>query len=751
MENNKKSLNIYTVSNIIAALFCCVFCIYNFNIEKLDGFYFALTLFAVLIGAFISIQLPRTKIHLSFAEAAIFYTLLVYGIGPAVFLGAVESFISAFALRRKGVVIRNQTILLNAAMVVTATFVAGFAANQIFAANFAKNNFANTTELALILTVICLIQFLVNSILVAIYSALKSDRSFVRILYENCFTALIIYAASAITAGLIFKSFENISPVLILITATIALVAYLTYRSFVEDIKDTSAKAELAERNRAEQAENHVTELQHYISELESSTNALKERETQLRHTAFHDPLTDLPNRNQFLERLQFLIEKTKFKPDLQFAVLHLNLNRFKTINDSLGHSIGNLVLVSVAKRLSNFIREEDLAARFGSDEFAIILNDVRNLDEVAHFAEKLNQRISEPYNIENRQIFAGVSIGIAFHNPTYDKAENLLRDANIAMYHAKDSSQTYIVFDQVMHIQAVNRLQLETDLRYAVERDELRVYYQPILDLNNIELIGFEALMRWQHPQRGLIPPNDFIPLSETTGQIVPLSLWILREACERTVEWSNNYPNGKNLMISINLSGKHFEHPDLVDQIKKIIAETGINVSCLKLEITESAVMKNAENAIRMLKQLRQLGVQLSIDDFGTGYSSLSYLHRFPINTLKIDRSFVMTMEAGSENGEIVRTIIALAKTLNLSVIAEGIESIHQIHQLRVLGCEYGQGYLFSRPVPVDEAERLLMDSHRWQSILPKHRSGIVSHEKDFSVLELDEVLPNTREIIQ
>ena len=231
---------------------------------------------------------------------------------------------------------------------------------------------------------------------------------------------------------------------------------------------------------------------------------------------------------------------------------------------------------------------------------------------------------------------------------------------------------------------------------------------------------------MRWQHPQRGLVPPFEFIPVSEMTGLIVPMTLWILRESCEQIVKWQKSLKLKKNLIVSVNLSGKHFAHPDLVEQVEKIIKETGIDVKCLKLEITESAVMENAESAIRMLKQIRELGVHLSIDDFGTGYSSLSYLHRFPINTLKIDRSFVCTMEDGSENGEIVRTIIALAKSLNLSVIAEGIESIHQLHQLRVLGCEFGQGYLFSRPVPEEEATRLLTDRHRWQSILPQTSFG-------------------------
>ena len=309
-------------------------------------------------------------------------------------------------------------------------------------------------------------------------------------------------------------------------------------------------------------------------------------------------------------------------------------------------------------------------------------------------------------------------------------------------MYHAKETEKSFAVFDQDMHLRAVQLMQIETDLRTAVERNELVAYYQPIINLDTLELIGFESLMRWQHPQRGLVPPIEFIPVSELTGLIIPMTLWMLKVSCEQVVKWQSLENANPNLMISVNLSGKHFTQPDLVEQIHRILKETGLKPGCLKLEITESAVMENAETTIRMLRQMRNLGVQLSIDDFGTGYSSLSYLHRFPINTLKVDRSFVSTMESGSENGEIVRTIIALAKALNLSVIAEGIESIHQLHQLRILGCEYGQGYLFSRPIPADESEKIVTDRHRWRSILPHNNFAIFGQSSEFPTLEIGEL---------
>ena len=434
--------------------------------------------------------------------------------------------------------------------------------------------------------------------------------------------------------------------------------------------------------------------------------------------------MTDLPNRNQFIETLKFLLEKSQQTPGFNFAVLFLDLNRFKTINESLGHSTGDNLLRKVGERLKKLIGDEDTLARFGGDEFGIVLSHVKTTEEAVSFAQLINYKLSSPFAIGGRQVFVNTSIGIALGNPTYHAAEEVLRDADIAMYYAKDHQKNYEIFDQTMHTRAVTLLQIETDLRYAVERNELLAFYQPIIDLETMQLGGFETLIRWNHPQRGLVSPGDFIPVSEETGLIVPITLWILRESCRQMVAWQNLDPTNKPLILSVNLSGKHFGQDNLVEEIQKIIVETGIAPSCLKLEITESAVMENAEMVIAMLKKLKELGLQLSIDDFGTGYSSLSYLHRFPIDTLKVDRSFVSTMEDGTENGEIVRTIIALAKALGMDVVAEGIETIHQLHQLRILGCEYGQGYLFSRPVPHDEAEKIVLDKTRWQAIMPTRK---------------------------
>ncbi len=446
-----------------------------------------------------------------------------------------------------------------------------------------------------------------------------------------------------------------------------------------------------------------------------------------------------MPNRNYFIDTLKELLQKSQTGSSSDFAVLFLDLKSFKTINDSLGHSLGDRLIKDVGIRISGAVRKGDMVGGFGGDKFGMILKDLENKEEATGFAQRLARQVAEPYELDGLQVFTSAKIGIAFGNSAYTEAEDILRDADIAMYYAKGHEEDYVIFDQTMHTRAVTRLRLETDLRFAIERNELELYYQPIIGLDGASLEGFEALVRWNHPQLGLVNPDDFIPVAENTGLIVPMTVRILHSACTQIVKWQNETYGGRQLSIAVNLSGKHFVHPALVDQIRTVISQTGITPACLKLELTESALMENAETATLMLKQIKETGVQVSVDDFGTGYSSLSYLHRFPIDTLKIDRSFVSTMEDGSENGEIVRTVIALAKALNLTVVAEGIETIHQFHQLRILGCEYGQGYLFSRPLPVAEIAKLLSDHNQWSNILSADDFGVVARNLEFTQLRL------------
>jgi diguanylate cyclase (GGDEF)-like protein len=736
---NPKITKILTWAIIAFGAIICGYAVFNFEVGKIDWGLITLTFATIFLGSFFQLQLPRTKIHISLSECAVFYAIIIYSPSIAIILSALEALNSSFAFRRKGINIKSETILLNIATISITTFIAGFAAWYFFPNELANQNFQNISSLVGVLWAIAIIQFFVNSVLVAVVTSLRNGKSLWKVWSENCLDALAMYFIGGLVAGLLIKAIEQINPVLLLATAVISAVFYITYRRYADDLRKTAAQAEQAERERAEQAERHIEELQHYIREQEKTSQELRESRERFRHAAFHDALTDLPNRNLFIETLKFLLERHKHSPNKKFAVLFLDLNRFKTINDSLGHSMGDRLILNVAKRLSSLVREGDLVARFSGDEFAIILSDVQIADDAVQFAEIIRRKILSPFTINGRQVFTSVSIGIAFSNTSYDEAEDILRDADMAMYHAKALNRDYIVFDPTMHTRAVTLLQIETDLRNAIERDELMVYYQPIINLATMNIMGFEALMRWNHPQRGIVPPTEFIPIAEDTGLIIDLTLWILRKSCNQMIEWQKKSPLNESLVISVNLSGKHFAQTDMIEQIRRIINETGINPACLKLEITESAVMGNAEKAITLLKNLRLLGLQLSIDDFGTGYSSLSYLHRFPIDMLKVDRSFVGTMEDGTENGEIVRTIIALAKTLQLNVIAEGIETIHQLHQLRILGCEYGQGYLFSRPVPFTEAEELLNDPTRWQNIIPDNNPAIVAQNREFTQLRL------------
>lgn len=440
-----------------------------------------------------------------------------------------------------------------------------------------------------------------------------------------------------------------------------------------------------------------------------------RKAEERLQHDAFHDPLTGLPNRALFLDRLgQILAKRRRY---YLFAVLFLDLDRFKVINDSLGHLVGDQLLKATARKLESCLRPGDTVARFGGDEFAILLDEIRDVNDATRVAERIQVELKAPFNIENQDVISTASIGIALGATGFDSPEDLLRDADIAMYRAKSMGKArHEVFDKEMHSRAVALLKLETDLRKAVDRKQFCVHYQPIISLESGMITGFEALVRWTHPERGLVFPSEFIPMAEETGLIIPLGLWVLEQACLQMREWQKRLPNSDQLSISVNLSGKQFQYRDLVQQVSAVLHETEVDPVRIRLEITESTLMQNAETAASMLLKLKALNILLYIDDFGTGYSSFSYLHRFPFDTLKIDRSFVARMDTGEDNVEIVRAMLTLAKNLGKDVIAEGIETSKQLELLRELGCQSGQGFLFSQPLDPPEVESLVVAQPRW-----------------------------------
>lgn len=482
--------------------------------------------------------------------------------------------------------------------------------------------------------------------------------------------------------------------------------------------------------------------------------------EDKLLHDALHDALTDLPNRALLTDRLSQAFARVKRHPSYQFAVLFLDLDRFKVINDSQGHRTGDRLLVAISRRLLTCLRPGDTVARLGGDEFVILLEETQGVEDAIANAKQIQKAIERPLHLDGTKVSITASIGIALSSGEYQWPGDILRDADIAMYRAKSLGKArYEVFTSAMHTRAVALMNLEHDLRQSVEELNLKysmldlrfgatvenstlyeadrslehpksqnftsklecpftVYYQPIVSLKTGLVAGFEALVRWLHPERGLVSPTEFIAMAEETGLIMPLGLWILNESCRQIIEWQNLKLPAVNspLTIAVNLSGRQFEQPDSIEQIKQVLQETGVDARWLKLEITESVVMEDGEAAALMLSQLRDLGIELCIDDFGTGYSSLSYLHKFPINTLKIDRSFVSRIGETGENLEIVRAIVMLARSLGMEVVAEGVETAVQLAQIRTLGCEYGQGYFFSKPLDSEAATALLSQGLQW-----------------------------------
>jgi diguanylate cyclase (GGDEF)-like protein len=697
---------------VIGALLSCLAAI-NLASTNVDWRIFLLGLMTVIISSRLAVQIPRVNTNVTVSDTFIFLAILLYGGPAAILLAAAEGLCSGYRISKKPV-----TFLFNAAVMACSTFFTVTVLAVIFG-NHAQLRAHDKMVFAL--CVMALAQYVSNTGIVAVGLALKTAQTVWHTWNKHYLWTSITYFAGAAAAGVILFFINTWGFYAVIAAIPVIGIVYFTYYKYLEDLRVTSEQAESAEharaeaeRTRAEQAEHHIEELSRHIAEQDRISKALQESKDHFRHAAFHDELTDLPNRALLTEHIKLAIERPRSRDEQFFALLFLDLDRFKNINDSLGHIAGDQLLVATARCLEDCMRPMDTVARLGGDEFAILLDGLDHVDDAILVAERIQQSLTRPFTLNGHEVFVTTSIGITFSNGGYQDPENVLRDADTAMYRAKESGKArYEVFNSTMHSRAVALLKLENDLRRAIERNEFKVYYQPIIDLTTDQVSGFEALVRWYHPDRGLVPPDEFIGIAEETGLIVEVGSMVLREACRQLREWQAS-AELKSLTVAVNLSAKQFAQQDLVKQVKEILRETGLEPRYLKLEITETVVMENAEVARNMLSQLCALGVQLSIDDFGTGYSSLSYLHRFPVTALKIDRSFIGRMGAHGENCEVVKTINTLARNLGMSVVAEGIETEDQLLQLKAMGCDYGQGYHFSRPLTAETA-KLFVQEHR------------------------------------
>lgn len=474
----------------------------------------------------------------------------------------------------------------------------------------------------------------------------------------------------------------------------------------------------------ARDSHNHV---RHLVFQAQNITSR-KHAEDQLIHDASHDSLTGLLNRTAFRERLETALRNVKKTPGKITALLFLDLDGFKLVNDSLGHSVGDNLLNVTAKKLLECVRGKDTVARLGGDEFTVLLENLSDIEQAIYVAERINEKLSESFYLSGQEIFVGASIGVASSLIAYENAGEMLRDADAAMYHAKSLGKgCYVIFDYEMHTKATRELRLANDLRNAVKRRELLAHYQVIRNVESGKIWGFEALVRWNHPVYGLLQPPEFIPLAEENVLINQIDDWVMLESCRQLKEWQDSEPAAKDCCVSVNISSRRFTQSDLVEKIAKALKETKLAPNHLQIEITESAMMKNLKNTAQSLGELSRMGVQIALDDFGTGYSSLSYLQEFPISTLKIDRSFVQRMGSQNDSTQIVKAVVTLARSLKMKVIAEGVETEEQLKQLEEVGCQFGQGYLFSHAIVADEAFKLVSQNEALFTPVVPVRNGL------------------------
>jgi diguanylate cyclase (GGDEF)-like protein len=702
------------------------FGLYYLPSANLNWGYGLMLVISALVVPRMSLAIPRSNVAVSFSDTLVFLSFLMYGPAPAIILSGTETLANCFYNKWRG------KITFARFMIATNVSIGVISTTLACVVWFATAPYLNLLEYpnstrALISAIglFAIVQFISGSLIAAGFHSLSWKLSFWQAWKKDCFSSSMTQVVGSGIAGTIYQivHFGDVA------TMTVAFVSfgiiYFTYRQSIAEINAAIDKVESVEREKVEgererrkEAERYAEQLAESLEQQERANDALRKSRRDFKHAALHDSLTGLANRKHLGDLLRVLIHQYREDPSVNFHVLFLDIQRFKNINDSLGHTIGDKVLMIAAKRFVRMVEPTDTVARLGGDEFAIILRNLSTVGKAQKVARRIAQSIAQPFSLSGNRISIDVNIGIAPCDAEYETPEAILRDADIAMHFAKAKSSGVAVFTKELRERFLDRARLELDLRHALERGELAMHYQPIVSLTDGYLIGFEALLRWNHHEEGFIPPNKFIPIAEESGLIQPITVWILQETCVQLARWRQISPAARDLIVSVNISGQHLSTDELIDDVELALDISRLPASGLKLEITESTAMENAEHTINILHRLKNIGVRLSIDDFGTGYSSLSYLHRLPFDTLKIDRSFVSRVGDHGENAEVLQTIISLAKNLKMRVVAEGIETESQLAVLRNLGCDYGQGYLLARPQTRENAEKFL---YQMSSFLP------------------------------
>jgi diguanylate cyclase (GGDEF)-like protein len=733
MKNFK--LEAYKLVITILGISFFAFALLALNLDRLDYKLLLLSIFTIVFASKLNLVLPKSGYSITFSDSMIFLTFLLYGGEYAIILASLDTLINCLYMKSKGNYFHRLMIPFNVGLS-SITISASYIVTTYLGCNFSN---PPTPQLIINLGILATIQFISASFFLSIYISLQNKTNFFQVWKDQFFSSSITYFLGSGIAGIIFKLIEYKNFTASLITFCIVTMVYFVYRNSIKELTNSIEQAEAAERaradvemQRAEQAEKHIEELNVLLIEQERISSALLKSKDEFRFAAMHDNLTGLANRTNLLEKINLQMKLKLSEISSGFFVIYMDISQFKLINDRYGRAIGDELLNIISKRLIKLNEHNSFIARLGSDKFALILENTQDSSFAESITKSMISQLNKTYSIQRQKLQPKFFVSIVPFTDQHSP-EEILRDADFTVRYAKEKKLNYTLFDKELRANYLYKIKLETDVAHALRNKEFLLYYQPIISLSSGKIIGFEALLRWITKERGFVSPAEFIPILEDSGQIIPVTNWILNETVQQLQKWQALSKDTKDLMISVNISGKHLTDDSLVKTVQKILNKTNLYPPTLKLEITESSAMENSANTVQLLNKLKKLGVQLSIDDFGTGYSSLSQLQKLPFDTLKIDRSFVNDAVENQENLQILHTIVALAKSLNLRIIAEGIETIEQLQILSSIGCDYGQGFLFAKPMPKEQIDKMFETNQFYfdeiEQIAPENTYNFIS----------------------